>query len=75
MSPHQRIFGYGGDAMTEDHTGVPGPAPDPGNAPPEAWTGDPIDPAQERAMIEAALQLDVRAEPYEVEGWEEVHGV
>lgn len=64
--------------MTDDHveSGVePVPAPDPGNAPPEEWTGNPVDPAEERDMIEKALSLDVRDQPYEVPGWEEAHGV
>lgn len=41
------------------------PPPDPGNAPPEEWLGEPIGLQEEQDMINAALAVDVRAEPYE----------
>ena len=50
--------------MTEEVT-EPVPEPDPGNAPPELWVGEPVDTDEEQAMIDAALAADLRHEPYE----------
>ncbi len=52
--------------MTGEHT-EPVPVPDPGNAPPELWLGDPVDPDVEKAMLDKALATDQRGEAYEVE--------
>lgn len=60
--------------MTEGNAEA-APAADPGNAPPEEWTGEKIDPEVERAMLSAAISADVRDQPYEVAGWEGSDGV
>lgn len=49
--------------MTQEET-EPAPAPDPGNAPPEEWTGEPVGLEEEQAMIDAALAEDVAEAAY-----------
>lgn len=51
--------------MAGEHT-EPVPTPDPGNAPPELWVGEPVDPDVEKAMLDAALATDQTDVAYEV---------
>jgi hypothetical protein len=49
--------------MAEEVT-EPVPMPDPSNAPPEEWIGEPVGLEAEQAMIDEALAADVRDQPY-----------